>query len=275
MYWTKVEPEPIPIPVVPGLLPTNTPEQNSLAIEKIINSLPVGAAKSIHIPSGNYHFARAILIRDRPIHLTGDNGTIWGNGTRFYFPKECAGILAAAHGMIIENISLFGGGNTVEWMDGILIRAITILRGVYVKGFYNGIEASCNIESEGTNCSGMLVEQCFAAENTNNGFHFQGTDANAITVIACDARDNGGFGFLDKSFLGNNFLSCMAHYNAKGDFQVSDWLNAQSLFMGCYSEGGSPTSKLGTHSTVIGGIWGSPYTIGEDQTLRRYSNIRQ
>ena len=38
--------------------------------------------------------------------------------------------------------------------------------------------------------------------------------------------------FLDKSFLGNNFISCMAHYNARGDFHVSDWLNAQSLFMG-------------------------------------------
>lgn len=244
-----------------GVLPANTAQQNSTNLQALINSYPENSGGSIYIPSGDYNFSTHISLQKRPLHIFGDNGTIWGKGTNLYFPKEQAGMLIVANGAIIENLALIGGGNQTEWMDGILIRGIVTLRGVYVKGFYNGIEAACNITTEGTNCSGMLIEKCFAIENTNNGFHFQGEDANAITVIGCDSRDNKGYGFYDGSFLGNYFVGCMAHDNVKGHYFVRDKANARSSFISCYGEGGSPVNSFSPKTTVQGGFLANGYTL--------------
>jgi hypothetical protein len=246
-----------------GVKPENTAEQNTKAFEDFIFSKPEGFAGNVFIPTGKYQFANELKLYGRPIHLFGENGTVWGYGTHLHFPKESMGIVVLRGNgyqeAIIENIGLFAPGNTKEWMDGIVIRGRITLRNVYVKGFYNGIEGFANIV-EGNDMSGSFIAKCFAAENTNDGFLIGRTDGNAVTVLGCDARDNGRYGFNDDSFLGNNFISCMAHYNKGGDFYVRDKGNARSLFAGCYSEGGNKQSELGPHSTVVGGTWGTGYT---------------
>lgn len=242
--------------------PKYSAEQNSTNLNNYINSLPEGAAPSLYVPAGDYQMAKEIRFEGRPVHFFGDNGTVWGNGTHFYFPKEGMGIVVLRFGSkktgtyqenIIENIALIGKGNTKVWMDGIVIRGRVTLRGVYVKGFYNGIEASCNM-SEGNDCSGSYIEKCFMAENTNCGFYVQGTDANAMTILSCDTRDNGAWGFYDASFLGNNFIACMAHNNKLGHYGVRDKSNARVALIACYGESGVPPNDISKNTTVVGGF---------------------
>ena len=242
--------------------PNYSADKNSTNLNNYISSLPEGAALSLYVPAGDYQMAKEIRFEGRPVHFFGDNGTVWGNGTRFYFPKEGMGIVVLRTGSrksgsyqenIIENIALIGKGNAKVWMDGIVIRGRVTLRGVYVKGFYNGIEASCNI-SEGNDCSGSYIEKCFMAENTNCGFYVQGTDANAMTILSCDSRDNGAWGFYDASFLGNNFIACMAHNNKLGHYGVRDKSNARVALIACYGESGVPPNDLSRNTTVVGGF---------------------
>ncbi|GAC1427799.1 MAG: hypothetical protein NVSMB67_31330 [Flavisolibacter sp.] len=250
-------------------------EQNSSNLNSFINAYPPGSAASLYVPSGAYQMAREIRFEGRPMHFFGDNGTVWGNGTQFYFPKESMGIVLlrrAAGGSnnyqegIIENIALIGKGNKNPWMDGIVIRSRVTLRGVYVRGFYNGIEASCNID-EGNDCSGSYIEKCFMAENTNDGFYVQGTDANAITILSCDARDNGSWGFYDRSFLGNSFIACMAHNNKAGHYGVGDKNNARVALIACYGEMGVPPDDLSPLTTVVGGFHANGYNKNEGKTV--------
>lgn len=245
--------------------PDNTPEQNSVAIENYINSLPTGAGNSIYIPTGDYYFSRSIQLNGKPVHLFGDNGTMWGKGTRLFFPDGQDGILVnridGYQETIIENICIIAQGKSVPWKSGVRSTGRITLRGVYVKGFsHNGIDIWASIEGEGTDASGSYIEKCFSAENGNDGFFAGRTDANAITYIGSDARDNGRFGFNDDSFLGNTYISCMNHYNKQGDFYVRDKGNARSTFIGCYTEGGNQPSQLGPLSFVGGGLWGSGYS---------------
>jgi hypothetical protein len=280
MYWSVVGPvEQIPPPppivigtdLVPDLLPTNTPEQNSAAIEKHLSLFPYGACPTIKIPSGNYHFARRIEIDSKPVHLFGDNGTIWGNGTRLIFPDGSDGIwierTKGFQGTIIENLAIIAQGKTTPWKSGIRTTARVTLRGIHVKGFgHNGIDFWSNMD-EGTDSSGSWVEHCHSLENVNDGFFAGRTDANAITFIGNDARDNGRYGFHDDSFLGNNYISCMCHYNKQGDFFVRDWGNARSGFQLCYTESGNTVSSLGPKSTVVGGLWGSGYNKNDGKGI--------
>lgn len=274
MYWTKVEtqPEPTPIPTTTGLSPTNTPEQNSLAIEAILAAIPEGHSKSIYIPTGDYYFARMIHIYRRPIYLHGDNGSAWSKGTRFFFPYNTDGIFIDRAGQsiqetIIKRIFLQSAGGDGSNGSGIRTNSRVKIYDVTCKNFSrNGFDIWANME-EGGDASGSLLSGCHALENKLDGFFAGRVDANVITFFNCDARDNGRMGFLDDSFLGNNYISCMAHYNKGGDFWVRDWGNARSGFQFCYTEGGNVISSLGPKSTVVGGLWGSGYNKNDGKGI--------
>jgi hypothetical protein len=249
-----------------GVTPANK-KNNAALLQSFINKLPPGATQNIYFPAGEYNFESTITISKKPLRLFGDSGTIWGNSSKLIFPRNTTGIKVDRGGTsvqetIIERLCLIGGGGDGSAGNGIQANARIKLRDVTLKGFsQNGLLIWANME-EGGDASGSSVEYSHALENGHDGFLAGRTDANAITFIGCDARDNGRYGFNDDSFLGNNFMSCMAHYNKKGDYHVRDWANARSLFMGCYSEGGNTVSLLGPHTTVIGGIWGTPYKLG-------------
>lgn len=238
-----------------GVNPSNTPEQNSDAWEAFHNSLPVGAAPSIYPKSGDYHFARKIIIDSRPIHLIGDNGSPYALGTRFFGPGLQIDRTQGYQGAIIQWIYFIYEGDPNVQTHGISAHARCTLFECGTKGFtFNGVDFWANIEGEGTDASGSLVFHCFSLENTKDGFFAGRMDANAITFIGCDARDNGRYGFNDDSFLGNYFFGCMAHNNAGGNYFVRDKGNARSTFVACYSEDGSPPNNLGGQTTVVGGI---------------------
>jgi hypothetical protein len=239
-----------------GVRPSYSAEENTKAIEKLINDLPEAA--TIYAPAGDYRFAKAINLHKKGIHFFGDNGSLWVKGTHFYFPKESQGLILLGPA-IIENIGLIGSGNQNEWMDGVVIRSVVKLNGVFVKGFYHGIEGFGDIEGTKFNISGSSIVNCFAAENTKDGFFFGRVDGNAVTVIGCDSRDNGRYGFNDDSFLGNYFFGCMAHNNKGGHYYVRDKLNARSAFIGCYGEMDSPVNDFSRLTTVIGGFLANGY----------------
>lgn len=106
------------------------------------------------------------------------------------------------------------------------------------------------------------------AENSACGFFVQGTDANAMTVIGCDSRDNGKWGFYDASFLGNFFFSCMAHNNRLGHYGIRDRNNARSSFIACYGEMGSPPDELSPKTTVSGGFHANGYNKNDGKGVQ-------
>lgn len=263
-----------------GVLPSNTPEQNSTAIEKLINSYAQGSAPFVFIPEGSYYFARSIVLDGKPFHLKGANGSHWAtNSTKLFFPDGKTGLYIDRkktndQGAIIENICFIAQGNSKPFASGINYRARVTIRNCTAKGFsHNGFDGWANIESEGTDISGSLLEACVAVENKNDGFFTGRSDGNTVLHIACDARDNGRYGFNDDSFLGNIYIATMAHYNKGGDIWVRDAINARTLVSGFYSEGGNTPSKLTRKSTVIGGTWGTGYKIENDPI--RYSSYDQ
>ena len=250
------------------------PDENSRLIQNMIDYFPLGYTASVYMPTGNYYFNKTIVIDARPIHLFGDNGTIFSPfATKLFFPDGVTGIhvkrvTANFQEAIIENICLVALGKTKEWASGINSNARITIRGCTAKGFsHNGFDIWANMPADQTDASGSYVEKCHALENGNDGFFAGRTDANAVAFIGNDARDNGRYGFNDDSFLGNNFISCMAHYNKAGDFYVRDKGNARSLFQGCYSEGGNKTSDLSGRSTIIGGTWGTGYSKDGGKTI--------
>ncbi len=275
MYWSVVGPVeqvPTPAPVVipndriPDFLPTNTAEQNSLAVDSFINRLPEGFAGSLYIPAGNYQLAREIKLYRKPVFLHGDNGTIFGNSTKLIFPYNSNGIVidrggASLQETIIERICLVGTGGDGSNGNGVRSNARMKLRDVTMKSFsQNGLLIWANMD-EGGDASGSIIQSCHALENNHDGFLAGRVDANCILFINCDARDNGRYNFNEDSFLGNTYISCMAHYGKQGDFFVRDKGNARSTFVGCYTEGGSPPSQLSPKSVVLGGLWGSGYSL--------------
>jgi hypothetical protein len=249
----------------------SAPVDNSKLLQEMINYFPVGYTPSIYIPTGNYIFTKTITIDRRPVHLFGDNGTVFSTfSTKLTFAAGQTGFMITRSGTstqetIMERLLIVSAGKTNVLCDGIAVRTRITLRDITIKGFSNnGIGFWANME-EGNDASGSLVEKCHSLENGNDGFFLGRTDANSITVIACDARDNGRYGFNDDSFLGNTFISCMAHYNKAGDFFVRDKGNARSTFISCYSEGGNKTSQFLQNTKVIGGIWGTGYSLnGKD-----------
>ncbi len=242
----------------------NTPEQNSLAIEAYLNALPEGSATSIYIPAGEYRFARSINLYRKPINLYGDNGTIFGNSTKLYFPYNSNGINIDRGGQsiqetIIEKICLIGGGGDGTAGNGIVSNARIKLRDVTIKGFsQNGLLIWANM-GEGGDASGSIIQSCHALENGHDGFFAGRVDASAITFINCDARNNGRYGFNDDSFLGNYYFGAMAHDNKAGHFFVRDKGNARTSLISCYGESGSPVNDLSPRTTVVGGFLANGY----------------
>jgi hypothetical protein len=247
-------------------------DENSRHIQEMLDYFPEGYTASIYVPTGSYHFSKTIQIRRRPYHIFGDNGTIFSSyNSRLNFPAGIEGIVILREGQsiqetIIERLCIVAEAKT-QLVDGIAVRSRVKIRDCTVKGFANnGIGIFANME-EGNDASGSVIEGCHSLENGNDGFFGGRVDGNAILFINCDARDNGRFGFNDDSFLGNNFISCMAHYNKGGDYYVRDRGNAKSMFIACYSEGGNKISRLAPKSTVVGGIWGTGYTKDDGKTI--------
>ncbi|MES2620179.1 MAG: hypothetical protein V4615_04935 [Bacteroidota bacterium] len=264
-----------------GVRPSQTGSANSDSMDKFLASIPNGASQLIYAPFGRYEMARTILITN-PVRIVGDNGSIWANpSTMFVFPDGVTGFkfdrtLNGSQGFVVENVCVIAQNKTIKGdASGFQSNGRIRLVNCTAKGFYwKGFDLWGNIEGTSTDVSGSWVENCHALENGYDGFFAGRADGNAVTFIGCDARDNGRYGFNDDSFLGNNYISCMAHYNKGGDIYVRDLNNTRTVIVGFYSEGGSPVSRVGEHTVVSGGSWGTGYVIGGSTVERRMSYDR-
>ena len=151
------------------------PEENSMLIQAMIDYLPSGYTASVYIPAGNYYFSKTIVIDAKPIHLFGDNGTIFANSTKLYFPPATTGIVVARHGTsvqetIIERICVIGNSSQPGENDGFTILARAKIRDCTAQGFVHyGFSVWANM-NDGNDASGSVFESCHSLENKLDGF---------------------------------------------------------------------------------------------------------
>jgi len=224
-------------------------------IQALINKVPENGRAVFKLADGKFTFSETLTWKNKSIWLIGTNGTT------FIFPNGKKGIVIDRDHSVgrsrIENISIISNGaKTNSNANGIEVHAITDLYHINVKNFGGkGIAYIADIGAAKTDVSQSQIFNCEVAQCGNDGYYFQGGDANQINVIGCSARDNGGIGFYDRSFLGNQFFACMGHANKGGHYKV-DGGNARATFMGCYGEEDSPPSFFGGVSRVFGGLLG-------------------
>lgn len=254
-----------------GIKHSNTASQNSDAIEAWLASIPQyeSAVLQFDVSSDTeaYAFARTIVLQ-KPVTLRG--GGPAGRSTYasyLTFPADTTGIQIKSSGgvapnfrgdnALVEDLVLVGlgyGGATTGY--GVLMQGRAKLRNLWITNF--GSHGCAVIAASGdtpsTNANIFWLERVASTSNKGHGIYIDGADANAGTIISCDASSNLGWGFYDASFLGNTFVACHADANILGSFYVDD-VNARSLFLGCYHEGGQPLPDMGaSRSTWLGGL---------------------
>jgi hypothetical protein len=115
------------------------------------------------------------------------------------------------------------------------------------------------------NANGSYIENCQAGQCGRDGFHFRGGDANACVIIRCSGVVNGRAGFYDETF-GNTYLGCLGEANCGPNYITKGYINA-SVFINCWSEGGSPPSEFKGQVTIISGkIGGNPKYMTADSS---------
>ena len=70
-----------------------------------------------------------------------------------------------------------------------------------------------------------------------------------------------GWGIWDSSFLGNTWVGCEVAACTLGAYKT-DNANARIVFIGCYSEGGTPTSTFNNLTQIYGGLHGAGISGG-------------
>ncbi len=246
---------------------TNPSDNDSAFADAIAAMSDDRRGQELFVPPGQYRFTAPIVV-DKSITLCGVGGG-WGSASELKFPAGVNGIqIVLGAWAVVQNICVsgsagFGPTSASEPVShGIIVWGRALIDHVYVKSFRG---------------SGILVQGSMPASNANvwtirntiiqlcgsHGLHVDGPDANAGFGLGIDSSDNGhadpaapGWGILDSSFLGNTFVACHTDNNAGGPYK-SDEVTARSMFLGCYSEQGQPTSQLSVQSMALGGEHGA------------------
>lgn len=222
------------------------------------------------LPEGSYNAMEKIYCYDKTISIIGGGGhpglftTIWT-----YHQEAGIEITRKEIGSTfrMQNISIGGAGNQKSPdQHGVVLRVPSTVKDCLIENFGgNGLdlhgEASAGTDVSFSEISKVVIRSC-----GGDGIYIRGGDANACTFYMIDVRDCKGWGINDASFLGNTYVSCMAHLNGvdtwllekkdwKGNYTASD-INNRSTFLACYSEGGSPPSVFAGASHVAGGLIG-------------------
>lgn len=214
------------------------------------------------LPEGEYNLLSPIVVTDKTISFIGGAGTkglkttfrVYHAGRALYFTRDKIGSTAR-----IENITLLNGLNENNSFEqhGIETNIPTIIEDVIIEGFWGD---GLRLTGDGGSGRGAMTDVSFCKVTTltvrsckGDGVYIAGGDANASIFTHVDVRDNEGHGIRDASFLGNTFISCMAHNNHLGNYFVTD-VNNRSTLTGCYSEGGSPYDYFYGQCQVFGGF---------------------
>lgn len=215
------------------------------------------------VPRGEYRLSQTLSI-DKQIHMLGESG-----GANF--PGSVLRPNGGVTGIMVERYSssASGGPGDFSVFEHIAVHPLD-KSGATAHCFHVKAQAtfrSCmawGASGDGFHIQGSLplapdlwhLDECFAQENDGHGYFFQGGDANAGVAHRCTATTNGGWGFYDSSFLGNTFVACHTDANVLGPYTCIQ-TTAQSLFLGCYSEGDQPPSVFSTNAMCIGGLHGA------------------
>lgn len=121
----------------------------------------------------------------------------------------------------IRDLSLDGGFNPATMQEseahGIQLRVTATVSNVNIFNFAgNGVHvAAAAGGGEGIegNANVAYFERVFV-QGCRNGLFFDSADANACTILSCNANANRRWGFWDSSFLGNTYIGC--HTAANG-----------------------------------------------------------
>lgn len=231
------------------------------------------AGPQIMFPPGDYVFGGFIDLK-KQVRISGTvAGMPDGQPVKWKFPANSGGITVntyntinggvqvpptiGADGSIIENITFQGGGGTNVNAHGIWLRARATIRNVTIRDFRgNGVNAVASAGGGGAlegNCNNFRLDTMRIIQCGGHGVFVNGADANAGTIIGVDASSNQGWGIYDSSFLGNTYVGCHTDNNTLGAYK-SDDINARNLWLGCYSEGGQPTSNMVFPAQVVGGL---------------------
>jgi hypothetical protein len=198
----------------------------------------------IIIPPGRYRAAQNLNLK-RTVRLQGDAvGQAGGYASSIHFDNNLAGIIVnryntvgdaeetptstGADGSIISGLWIRGGataGNANLLKSGVRMRARAKVIDCLISGFAGA--AICIVASTAVaasdpfhgNANCWYVESCRFGGNLCGGSYVSGGDANAGTMVNCDAGQNGRYGFFDNSFLGNTYSGC--HADGNGMFNVT------------------------------------------------------
>lgn len=163
-------------------------------------------------------------------------------------------------GSNLRNLQLYQNGATVGG-NGVNMLSTCYVEGLCVSHFKgNGIAV---VASTGDNCNAnsFAIRNCIVSSCGGHGFYFDGADSNAGTIVGCTATGNSGWGFYDSSFLGNTFVGCETDANTLGSY-TSDDVNARTMFMNCYHEGGQNAPQMGGRTMWFGGLCEVPVVGG-------------
>lgn len=246
------------------------PEQSTTALDGTAYS----NAGTLILPPGTIYFATARSI-ERNLHIRGGNGPD-GNSfgaTRLAFAANTNGLIVQRYntgttgkggdGTIIENVSVVtksyaqsGSAIPTGTGSGIWLRARATIRNCTTAGFAEyGVKIIASAGAGGVdegNANCWKVENLRTIQNRLAGLYVDGADANAGLAFAVDSSSNLGQGIYDSSFLGNTFVGCHTAANTLAPYKT-DNINARSVFVGCYTEGGQPVSEVISPSIFLGG----------------------
>jgi hypothetical protein len=97
------------------------------------------------------------------------------------------------------------------------------------------------------NANNCLFQNCVSIRAPEYAFLFEGSDANACTIIGCTAIDMADVGFYEASMLGNTYIGCNSDAGggltgslptAVSAYLCANPVDNRSLFSGCYAESG-------------------------------------
>jgi hypothetical protein len=221
---------------------------------------------TIEVPPGKYYLSSTFSI-DRNIVLRGQ-GTPYGNCagiSQLIFADNVDGILCVDYrsspsnkqgsGITIQGLHLSRKNTSGTLGSGISLKTTARIRDVTCVGFReHGIKIDASTSySPASNANLWEIHSCTLDSNGGSGLYVNGADANAGSGYNVNAVNNGAWGIYDSSFLGNTYVACHTDSNVSGAYKTDD-NNARNVFIGCYSEGGQPTSSFVQPTIIMGGL---------------------
>ena len=223
----------------------------------------------IWIPTGSYYLAGTWVITKR-VKITGTSkgDQVATAACKLTFPINVTAIrvhssLSSPTGTgadytVIQDVNISAVSTAGTVGHGIHMSTRCRLYRLSIRNFGgNGLHTVANSGTGTGNANLFYYEDVRVVDVKGHGFFTSEADANAGSMMLCDATSNDGWGFYEDSKLGNTYVACHASGNTLGSFiNTGDGGSSNSsVFIGCYIESGATanTSFTGDKSIWLGG----------------------